>query len=299
MSVFTDVLGIPSSLLMVYLAHYIHIWTQPHWSTLYAMAIQFVAKTLEICETRVYKPLKGMMKRHVDNDRPLHLLTTVSSKLSFIENEGIADDVLNRNTAAAAFSVDDEQGALDRMLRDLGCGDGSTEMRREALGEARDIYERDLKKGLLRNIVGGQLIRLLLIQVQQLKVGLLSALDNIDTLLNSNRINFQILAAIPAVILVWFIFRYLSRFVYNIRAQDLRPVTYVHSDMYELLEKIESILLLNDPFVRLPGGATGRSSEVKTLPLGELTLCMYRYLSNLNLSSPPFPAYYCDQIHSW
>ena len=37
-------------------------------------------------------------------------------------------------------------------------------------------------------MVGGRLLRLLLIQMQQLKVGLLAALDSMDVLLRGNRI---------------------------------------------------------------------------------------------------------------
>lgn len=232
---------------------------------------------------------------------------------------GIVDDILNRNVETPGFVLDDEQDSLDRMLRDLGCfGPNYTipmspDERREAMGEARDLYEADLKKGFIRTIVRGQLLRLLLIQVQQLKVALLSALDIIDTLLKNNRINFQILATIPAVLLTWALLRFLFRSIYNIRAKDLRPVTFVHADMLEYLEKVESILLLNDPILapyvsepkknRQSGGDKSIKSSTtlvaKTLPLGELTLNMHRYLLQLNLSSPPFPSSKCDQIHDW
>lgn len=248
----------------------LHKYTQPHWDTWLKTATEVLVKIIEIGDRRIYKPVKG-----------------------------IVDDVLNRNVEAKAFFPDDEQASLDNMLRDLGFGDGTSERRREALGMARDLYEEDLRKGLLRNLVGGQLLRLLLIQVQQLKAGLLSALDNIDTLVKSNRINFQLLATIPAAILFWALLRFLFRSIYNIRAKDLRPVTFVHGDMLEYLESMETILFLNDP-VRVPSQSPPRSpSVVKDIPLGELTLYMHRYLLQLDLSCPPFPSHHCDQIHDW
>lgn len=279
------------------------------------MAIEFGKQALMIAKKRVYKPVKGTLYRRTEKQNcgdeaqwpMLNGYFSFSSNSIQLTSTGIVEDVLNLNTETAAFSLDDEQLSLDRMLRDLGCGDGTSETRREALGTARDIYERNLKRGLFRNLVGGQLVRLLLIQVQQLKVGLLSALFNIDTLVRSNRINFQLLATIPAVLLAWAVLKFLFRSIYHIRAKDLRPVTFVHSDMFEYLEKMESILMLNDP-VRIPGdlasknrrgGEDPSTSVVKTQPLGELALYMYRYLLQLNLSCPPFPSSHCERIHDW
>jgi len=153
-------------------------------------------------------------------------------------------------------------------------------------------------------------LRLLLIQVQQLKVGLISALDNIDALLQNNRINFQILAAVPAAFLVYYLARFLVRVAYNIRAKDFRPVTVVHTEMLEVLEKIESIILLNGHENYNGTSASsmnlsscdengGSRSIVDPRALGEMTLNMHVYLVHLNYSCPPFPSRQCDIIHRW
>lgn len=108
---------------------------------------------------------------------------------------------MNRSPSMmAALGLDAEETSLDHMLRDLGFGDGTPATRQSALQKATDQYERDISSGLLTNLMRGRLVQLLLVQVQQLKVGLLSALDTIDVLLQGNRINLQVLAAIPAFV---------------------------------------------------------------------------------------------------
>jgi nuclear-control-of-ATPase protein 2 len=94
-----------------------------------------------------------------------------------------------------AFDVKNEEMSLDNMLRDLGFGDGTEAARKEGLIQAARQYESDLKNGLFRNAMRGRLIRLLLVQIQQLKAGLLSALASIDILVAANRLNIQLLTA--------------------------------------------------------------------------------------------------------
>jgi nuclear-control-of-ATPase protein 2 len=104
--------------------------------------------------------------------------------------------------------------------------------------------------------------------------------------------------------------RYFFRALYNIRAKDLRPVTAVHGEMSHYLNKMENVLLLSDKADmqgedgkssrgRTSTRTTGyRATGLKPSELGEFLLNMHRYLILLDFSSPPFPAWSCDQIHS-
>jgi len=163
-----------------------------------------------------------------------------------------------------------------------------------------------LNSGLFLNFARGRLVRLLLIQVQQLKVGLLSALDTIDVLMKGNQIHFQFLAAIPAVLITGFGTRFFLRFLYSIRSKDLRPVTVAHAKMAGYLSQMERLILLDEP-VTAAGATTGgeQSTESSASPsrglspatLGEISLYMYNYLTLLDFSSTLFSSSATEQIH--
>jgi nuclear-control-of-ATPase protein 2 len=180
-----------------------------------------------------------------------------------------------------AFDVKNEEMSLDNMLRDLGFGDGTEAARKEGLIQAARQYESDLKNGLFRNAMRGRLIRLLLVQIQQLKAGLLSALASIDILVAANRLNIQLLTAIPAVLLVTFGTRLFLRSLYSLRMKDIRPIQDVHAEMAELLDRMETRLLLG---------------ALTPVELGEFVLTMHSYLVLLDYCSPPFPGRSCDAI---
>ena len=63
-------------------------------------------------------------------------------------------------------------------------------------------YEQDLKSPI-RGLLMGDLVRLVLIQVQRSKVDLETAMLALDKLLKSNELNFELLAVLPVVALLW------------------------------------------------------------------------------------------------
>jgi nuclear-control-of-ATPase protein 2 len=190
------------------------------------------------------------------------------------------------------ISVKDEELSLDNMLRDLNFGDGTPGNRQAALSNALRQYEQDLDTGLFRHALGGRLIRLILIQVQQLKVGLLTALESIDLLLQANKLNIQILGIIPAILIIIYGTKFGIRSLYNLRAKDLRPIGVVHSEMTEYLNELESVILLADRVDGEPARISLNHRE-----LGEFSLTMYNYLVLLDYSSGVFPNWQCDAIH--
>lgn len=260
-----DFFGIPSTLFVIYVAGLAHErLVVPHWPMVRQEIIKAAIKVSEILKQRVWVPIKG-----------------------------IYDDIMNKSpTLMSALGLAAEETSLDHMLRDLNFGDGTPAARQEALRKATEQYELDLSNGMFANFARGRLIRLLLIQVQQLKVGMLSALDTIDVLLQGNRIHFKVLAAIPPFLMVTYGTRYFCRGFYNIRAQDLRPVGVVHGEMAQYLNKIEALIMLSDS---RPG--PDKTRRFKPSELGEITLHTHRYLTLLDFCCPPFPSGHCNQIH--
>ena len=150
-----NILGLPLALLQILLANALHTFAKPYWPDFKRDVIQISLKLLEIMDQRVWIPLKG-----------------------------IYDEIMNRSKGLmSGFGLQLEERSLDHMLRDLGYGDGTAASRAAALERAATQYEKDLNQGLYMNVASGRLVRLLLVQVQQLKVGLLQALDTIDVLI--------------------------------------------------------------------------------------------------------------------
>lgn len=171
-----DVFGIPSSLAAVGVAKILHKYLVPYWPKFKQATWKAGVIAYTIVKTRFWKPFYG-----------------------------IVQGLMNKDTGLLeAFDIENEEQSLDYMLRDLDLGDGTAETRKEALQGAARLYEKQLDNGVIRSAIGGKLVRLLLIQIQQLKAGMLHAMSSIDVLVAANRLNIQILAAIPAVLIVYF-----------------------------------------------------------------------------------------------
>lgn len=84
------------------------------------------------------------------------------------------------------------------------------------------MYEKEVRKPI-RNALLGDLMRLVLIQVQKQKIDVEKVMMNINVLMKQNEINFQIMAAFPVFILASIFYRYLTkkqsyqRYHYSIR----------------------------------------------------------------------------------
>ena len=203
------------------------------------------------------------------------------------------------------FALLNEQTSLDNMLLDLGVGDGMSQTRAAALAAASRMYEQEVAGGAIRGVFRGKISQLLLIQIQQLKTDLLQAMDTIDSLVDANRLNVQLVAAIPAVLILFFGTRALFVFWSNIRMQDFRLPRDVHAEMSDYLKKIEECLVLSNYQLDSPmkaeegfGGPIARSDVcLKPKDMGQLLLLLHSYLNLLDYMSPPFPNKQCDSIH--
>ena len=275
-----DFLSIPSSCLLLATANSLHDnILAPHKTEILDFFKSIFTAIWGIIEFRFYTPMKDILL-----------------------------DLLNRRPRMVdPFALLNEQTSLDNMLKDLGVGDGTRQTRAIALGLASRMYEDELKTGTIRGILRGRVAQLMLIQIQQLKSDLLQAMDSIDNLIDANRLNVQLVAAIPAVLIIFFGTRALYTLWSNIRMKDFRLPRDVHAEMADYLKKIEECLVLSN--YQLDGSSSASlagdvpispkavASCLRPKELGHLLLLLHSYLNLLDYMSPPFPGKSCDSIH--
>jgi len=267
--------GLPSAALKIWAAMWIHEQSKPYVPKVQEISKEAYAATLEILTTRFWTPFKDLVEE----------LTSRKQKL------------------VTGVSLAEEEASLDIMLQDLELGDGTPATRHEATIKATRQYESYMRSGLMLHALGGRLARLMLIQVQQLKVSMLDAAETIDVLFQSNKINMQLLAVIPAVGIFFVGAKVFVRFLFSVRAKDLRPITSVHADMTDYLNQLESNIILSRGVLTISRNSSDSKSiandvEEKQKQLGEFALTLYNYLLLLDYSSPqPFSGRQCDVIH--
>ena len=268
-----DFLGIPSSVLILAAANMFHDRVvAPHKQEMIDFAKSVFSAVWGVIEFRFYIPLKDIIL-----------------------------DLLNRRPRMVdPFALSNEQTSLDNMLKDLGVGDGTRENRAVALASASRMYEQEVAGGAIRGIVRGKVAQLMLIQIQQLKADLLQAMDTIDVLVDANRLNVQLIAGIPALLIVIYGTRAALLFWSNIRMKNFRLPHDVHSEMSDYLKKVEECLVLSNYQLDAKGQEqTDVSAKacLKPKEMGELLLLLHSYLNLLDYMSPPFPSKQCNSIH--
>lgn len=91
--------------------------------------------------------------------------------------------------------------ALNRMVHDYGM-DAGGELQAADFEHILKEYERNMKNPI-KGALMGDLIRLILIQVQKGKVDLGRALLSLDKLMRANELNFELLTVIPVVVVLY------------------------------------------------------------------------------------------------
>lgn len=282
-----DFYGVPSSIFTVALAFIIHQTVKPHWKNIINVIQSAYLVLKGIWLKRFYGPISDIVL-----------------------------DLLNRKPRLLdPFLLSNEEMGLDNMLRDLGVGNGTPETRNAALASALRMYEAELQAGALRNVFRGKMVRLLLIQVQQLKVDLLTAFGSIDDLVDSNRLNVELLAAIPAILLAMLGTRFILGGIVRFRSKDFRPARALYAKMTDYLDGIERCLLLSgrekdkflahsseikkgrESIVRSPSTTPPTETMLGPSELGEFLVLTHSYTVLLDFTSPPFPMKSCDAIH--
>lgn len=119
-------------------------------------------------------------------------------------------------------------------------------------------------------------------------------MDQIDNLVDANRLNVQLVASIPAVLILFWGTRALFLLWSNVRMKDLRLPKDVHAEMSDYLKSIEEVLILANHELDSTKSA---SACLGPKDMGKLLLWMHLYLNLLDYMSPPFPSKNCDSIH--
>jgi hypothetical protein len=100
--------------------------------------------------------------------------------------------------------------------------------------------------------------------VQLLKTELLRAMGAIDSLVDSNRLNMQLLASVPALLLLTGGSRLIGALVHRLSTRGLRSMRAVHSEMGGLLTRLERCLTLaGSPRPQPPSSALGSQGSAR------------------------------------
>ncbi|KAL1510114.1 hypothetical protein AB1Y20_006446 [Prymnesium parvum] len=168
--------------------------------------------------------------------------------------KAIALDLLNRRDRLVdSFAlVDAEQSLLnmlDEFLADARAPRYDRQMsktarRRAALEAVSREYEAELRRGAVQNLIRGKMVRMALIQVQAIKVEMLKAMGAIDDLVDANRLNVQLLAAVPSVLLLTAGSRLFFAALFSFRSHEIRSIHAAHERMSEILNAMERRLLV-------------------------------------------------------
>eukprot|EP00547_Thalassionema_nitzschioides_P004446 CAMPEP_0194201414 /NCGR_PEP_ID=MMETSP0156-20130528/1690_1 /TAXON_ID=33649 /ORGANISM="Thalassionema nitzschioides, Strain L26-B" /LENGTH=632 /DNA_ID=CAMNT_0038926597 /DNA_START=499 /DNA_END=2394 /DNA_ORIENTATION=+ len=248
--------GIPSAFLKIAIARAVHVTLAPHWPQIKAIGFQVGSAVWGIIHFRFYTPLKvialDLLNRRPRLLDPKHLQIEQESYLNMLRNLGIDVDKMDK---AVAQKV------------------------------AAQMYEDQLKRGTVRNMIFGKTVQHILSQVQLLKAELLEAFQSIDELVDVNRLNVSLLATIPAFLLVRWGSRMLYSLMYRLRAQNVSGLKDAHQEMINLLRELERILILAE------------ESQLSSAELGAFISHEQKYLLLLDICQPPLPAKQVDSIY--
>lgn len=95
-------------------------------------------------------------------------------------------------------------------------------------------FEKELSSAV-RNIMTGDIVRMLLIQVQFIKKELMVAMGAIDELMNANQLNLQILATIPTFLVFGGMYRLIKEGFYMIYKRTSERLSYDSSEIAAFL----------------------------------------------------------------
>lgn len=204
--------------------------------TIYRYIVQARQTFWDFVQDWIVTPALGVWKtvRHEDTIQ-LTSAKSLSTNLDSLERM-VCDYAREHNLMS-----DTEIATLPEQIRQ---GDMSVVLRR---------YEQNIKSPL-KNIVAGDMVRTLLIQVQKTKVDLEIAMQALDKLLRSNELNFAFLALIPTLLIIGVSFRGLKHLIkqaYGMSAKD------AHARLAGSLRNIERTTNKYENALTLPYQAHG------------------------------------------
>jgi hypothetical protein len=143
-------------------------------------------------------------------------------------------------------------------------------------------YELELRRPL-RNLIAGQIAKLVFIQLQFVKKELLEAMQAIDELFNANQVNLQLLAVTPAVLSL-LLAQAVSRSIFNAvksssRGRLLESSSVVYRDLRSAIRLLEKLLSMS------PNNPSGYLSQTE---LGNMMAILHRIHNILVLNAAHF-----------
>ncbi len=171
-------------------------------------------------------------------------------------------------------AVEDAKASLSRMLKHYVEDHNNQNFSKAELIEAieacdmriiTDDFEREMQKPVL-NLVSGDLVRLMLLNVQFLKKEMLSVVAALDTLIRQNQFNLQAAAMVPAFFMMWLVYAG-GKGVY-------RAVRGTRTTTGNILRRLRFLLRDCDQVLNLERGS--QSSEMNNARLGKLVLLMHQ-----------------------
>lgn len=154
--------------------------------------------------------------------------------------------------------------------------DGEEERRLlEGMELVMRTYEREMQRPL-RNLVGGELVRALLIQVQKLKVDTASAMLEMDQILKANELSISLLAAVPAFLIAGTSLYYLGRLVTPTPPDPRREALPVRMALVEVERQLEHVATAEEAAVAAAAAAEGEPPEVLVEVAEQRGLFAYR-----------------------
>ncbi|GAN08581.1 ATP synthase regulation protein NCA2 [Mucor ambiguus] len=172
-------------------------------------------------------------------------------RLSLLSKEGLQSDLDSLERMVIGFAKDNlhmSEHQLSQLAINVREGDMSVLLKE---------YEKEIKNPL-RNVITGDLLQTILIQVQKTKVDVDLAMSALDKLLKSNELNFAFLAVAPSMLLTW---ASVSWFRNTIQGRSQQKMKKTGLPMKETLRRIERQLVVMEPIHQEKGELNEWSSN--------------------------------------
>ncbi|RHZ81139.1 hypothetical protein Glove_123g50 [Diversispora epigaea] len=174
----------------------------------------------------VWEPVKTMMNTIIHRERRLAIMSkdSLNSDLESLERM-VVDFAREQNNSF------EELESISNRVKD---GDISIVLK---------LYEQELKAPF-KSTIKGNLIRLLLIQVQKTKVDMELAMAALDKLLKANELNFAFLAVSPSLIIVYLFYEWIKTSWWG-KESWISRLQGTNSEIRESLRQVERLLVHN------------------------------------------------------
>ncbi|KAJ8635524.1 hypothetical protein MRB53_009791 [Persea americana] len=195
-----------------YLSHLVARYQKPRRMTLYWLRYTCGAAGLSICSMWLLRHSSLMGSSDIDNWIHEAKASTVSFWEDHVEQPllSIRDELFEtfKRRHKGVMETEEVQLTADSLHRMLLTFSEQTKGQKfpenasdqEMLEIVMGRYEKELMHPI-QNLLGGELARAMLIQIQKLKLDIETAMLELDQILRANEINFAILAALPAFFL--------------------------------------------------------------------------------------------------